>query len=45
MGRTRAKSFVNDLERDAFRRRLNAYLQDRCTMGEAVEVQLVEDAP
>ena len=42
-GRTPAGSFVNDLDRDSFRRRLAAHLQDRCSVGETVEVRLMEE--
>jgi hypothetical protein len=42
--RTRARDFVSPLERDSFQRRLAAYLQDRCSIGETVEVRLVEDS-
>jgi hypothetical protein len=35
-------SFVNDLERESFQHRLAAYLQDRCSVGETVQVELVE---
>jgi hypothetical protein len=42
-GRTPAGSFVNELERESFQRRLAAYLQDRCSIGETVEVRLAEE--
>ena len=42
-GRTPAGSFVNELERESFQRRLTAYLQDRCSIGETVEVRLAEE--
>ena len=34
--------FVNVLERESFRTRLTSYIQDRCSIGESVEVQLVD---
>lgn len=40
-----ASSFVNDLEREALRRRLEAYLQDRSAMGETVQVVFEDAAP
>ena len=39
---TSTRAFVNELEKESFRGRLAAYLQDRCSIGETVQVQLVE---
>jgi hypothetical protein len=41
-GQVTPASFVNELERDAFCAQLTSFLQDRCTIGETVEVRLEE---